>query len=176
MDDCDRISHKKSVTFRFLENGILTYRRMVKKKDIVKVFVIYLSLCHVSPAHPCGENPLRTLISISFKTGHPLRSVLLALREMDGSIYKQLQVDFQRYAGCIGIVDTGYFKRSSASDMKSKRTFQSEHGYDGDLQLFKPLTSNRNKTAERLLLLEKTKQLLDSELFPFSRQLKRVLR
>ena len=73
--------------------------------------------------------------------GHPLRSVLLALREMDGSVYKQLQVDFQRYAGCIGIVDTGYFKRSSASDMKSKRTFQSKHGYDGDLQLLKPLTS-----------------------------------
>lgn len=42
---------------------------MVKKKDIVKVFVIYLSLCHVCPAHPCGENPLRRLISISFKTG-----------------------------------------------------------------------------------------------------------
>ena len=50
---------------------------MVKKKDIVKVFVIYLSLCHVSPAHPCGENPLRTLISISFKTGRlrPLKQI-----------------------------------------------------------------------------------------------------
>lgn len=175
MDDSKDVSDKRSATFQFIENGILTYRRMVKKKDIVKVFVIYLSLCHVCPAHPCGENPLRRLISISFKTGHPLRSVLLLLREMDGNVYKQLQVDFQRYAGCIGIVDTGYFKRSPASDSLSKRTPQSSMGNNDGLELFKTWT-NKNRTSDRLSLLMETQKALNNALFPFSRQLQRRIR
>lgn len=76
-----------------------------------------------------------------FFQGHPLRSVLLLLREMDGNVYKQLQVDFQRYAGCIGIVDTGYFKRSPAPDSFSKRTPQSSTGHNDGLELFKTWTN-----------------------------------
>ena len=53
----------------FLFVGILTYKRMVKKKDLVKVFYIYICLCHVCPAHPCGDNPLRELVKISSTTG-----------------------------------------------------------------------------------------------------------
>lgn len=79
-------------------------------------------------------------LTFSFQ-GHPLRSVLLLLREMDGNVYKQLQVDFQRYAGCIGIVDTGYFKRSPAPDSFSKRTTQSSKGHNDGLELFKTWTN-----------------------------------
>lgn len=79
-------------------------------------------------------------LTFSFQ-GHPLRSVLLLLREMDGNVYKQLQVDFQRYAGCIGIVDTGYFKRSPAPDSFSKRTPQSSTGHNDGLELFKTWTN-----------------------------------
>ncbi|XP_048753645.1 uncharacterized protein LOC125664888 isoform X2 [Ostrea edulis] len=143
---------------------------MVKKKDIVKVFVIYLSLCHVCPAHPCGQNPLRSLISISSKTGHPLRSVLLALREMDGGMYKQLQGDFQRYAGCIGIVDTGYFKRSAASESPSKQTLSNNKDHVSGSDIFETWIK-RNTKIHRLSLLKETKKLLDNELFPFSQHL-----
>ncbi|XP_061162452.1 uncharacterized protein LOC133171683 [Saccostrea echinata] len=142
---------------------------MVRKKDIVKVFVIYLSLCHVCPAHPCGENPLRRLISISVKTGHPLRSVLLALREMNGVMYKELQNNFQRYAGCIGIVDTGYFKRSAALVSPYKRTLDNDNGHIEGLDLFKTWIKRDAAQADRLSLLKETEDLLDNELYPFSR-------
>lgn len=69
-------------------------------------------------------------------SGHPLRSVLLALREMDGGMYKQLQGDFQRYAGCIGIVDTGYFKRSAASESPSKQTLSNNKDHVSGSDIF----------------------------------------
>ncbi|XP_062614826.1 uncharacterized protein LOC134276611 [Saccostrea cucullata] len=164
------LSKKKSATFTFLENGIQTYRRMVRKKDIVKVFVIYLSLCHVCPAHPCGENPLRSLISISVKTGHPLRSVLLALREMNGVMYKELQNNFQRYAGCIGIVDTGYFKRSAASVSPYKRTLDNDQDHIEALDLFKTWIKRDSSQTDRLSLLKEAEVIMNNELSPFSRQ------
>jgi hypothetical protein len=55
---------------------------------------------------------------------------------MDGGMYKQLQGDFQRYAGCIGIVDTGYFKRSPASESFSKRTLANNKDHIGGSDIF----------------------------------------
>lgn len=45
------------------------YRRMVKKKDIVKVFVIYFLFCYVCFVYLCGENFFWCFISILFKIG-----------------------------------------------------------------------------------------------------------
>ena len=57
-------------------SGVLTYRRMVKKKDLVKIFFIYMCLYQMVPAHPCGENPLRAVISLSTQTGKNLNKYL----------------------------------------------------------------------------------------------------
>ncbi|XP_060067389.1 uncharacterized protein LOC132547624 [Ylistrum balloti] len=85
---------------------------MVKKKDLLKIFFIYICLCHPSPAHPCGDNPLRNLMFISERTGRGIDSVLTLLRQFDIAAYKHFQFLFNNYAACVGMVDTGYFKRN----------------------------------------------------------------
>jgi hypothetical protein len=43
--------------------------------------------------------------------GQELPFVLSKLKQMDYLVYRHLQSGFQRYAECVGMVDTGYFKR-----------------------------------------------------------------
>ncbi|XP_033748413.1 uncharacterized protein LOC117333291 [Pecten maximus] len=95
---------------------------MVKKKDLLKIFFIYICLCHPSPAHPCGDNPLRNLMFISERTGRSIDSVLTLLREFDIAAYKHFQFLFNNYAACVGMVDTGYFKRSGYISHPSEQT------------------------------------------------------
>ncbi|KAK3084786.1 hypothetical protein FSP39_019001 [Pinctada imbricata] len=109
---------------------------MVKKKDLVKVFYIYICLCHVCPAHPCGDNPLRQLVRISSSTGRDLQNVLITLRHINVNAYQQLRNEFQRYAACVGVVDTGYFKRSTDAFLPTlKRRLEKEPSLDDIIDL-----------------------------------------
>ncbi|RUS80887.1 hypothetical protein EGW08_011358 [Elysia chlorotica] len=70
--------------------------------------------------HPCGENPLRRLISVSRILSEALpdidrdmNSILGLLRSSHPQLYRQIQDEWRSYASCVGLVDTGYFKRSS---------------------------------------------------------------
>ncbi|KAJ8312508.1 hypothetical protein KUTeg_009881 [Tegillarca granosa] len=99
----------------------MTYRRMVKKKDLVKILYIYICFCHVCPGHPCGDNPLRNFMFIAQQTRRNLPFVLEALRSINAGAFKDLQREYQMYAECVGMVDTGYFKRSSSNE---------HYGYD----------------------------------------------
>lgn len=44
-------------------------RRMLRKKDLVHILFLYLCFAGVSPAYPCGEDPLRKLYSYAKATG-----------------------------------------------------------------------------------------------------------
>lgn len=44
---------------------------------------------------------------------------------MDNDVYRHLQRNFQRYAECVGMVDTGYFKRSERHALVSINPFAS---------------------------------------------------
>jgi len=44
-------------------------------------------------------------------TGRPLRHVLEVLKYIDRPAFDILATRFRRYASCVGIVDTGYFRR-----------------------------------------------------------------
>ncbi|OWF36422.1 uncharacterized protein LOC110441707 [Mizuhopecten yessoensis] len=108
---------------------------MVKKKDLLKIFFIYICLCHPSPAHPCGNNPLRNLMFISDRTGRSIDSVLVLLRDFDIYAYEHFQYLFNNYAACIGMVDTGYFKRTSSSAHHPSQSHDDPHSQLTDMPL-----------------------------------------
>ena len=54
-------------------------------------------------------------------TGQDLRNVLVTLRQINGNVYRQLRSEFQDYARCVGVVDTGYFKRSTDAVLPPSR-------------------------------------------------------
>lgn len=43
--------------------------------------------------------------------GRPLGHVLSVLKDIDRPSYDVLATKFRQYAACVGIVDTGYFRR-----------------------------------------------------------------
>ncbi|KAK7477445.1 hypothetical protein BaRGS_00031347, partial [Batillaria attramentaria] len=85
---------------------------MVKKEDLLKIFFIYLCLCHVAPGHPCGNNPLRRFRPLSRMLGKDVNTLLNLLKDSNPTLYRQVQAEWRLYADCVGLVDTGYFKRS----------------------------------------------------------------
>ncbi|KAK6184013.1 hypothetical protein SNE40_002250 [Patella caerulea] len=86
---------------------------MIKKEDLCRVFLVYVCLFHVVPAHPCGENPLRGFISLSRVTGRDVNRLLGILENANFDLFKRIEGEWNSYANCVGMVDTGYFKRSS---------------------------------------------------------------
>jgi len=44
-------------------------------------------------------------------TGRPLRHVLEVLKYIDRQAFDNLATKFRQYASCVGVVDTGYFRR-----------------------------------------------------------------
>ncbi|XP_046572826.1 uncharacterized protein LOC124280880 [Haliotis rubra] len=97
---------------------------MVRKKDLGKVFFIYLCLFSVCPAHPCGENPLRGFMSLSRLTGKNVNHLLGILRSANTDLYGRLERNWQLYANCVGMVDTGYFKRSGSPALSDRASNQ----------------------------------------------------
>lgn len=68
--------------------------------------------------HPCGENPLRRLIPLTrilngVIPNGDINAILNVLRTSQPELYRQIQEEWQAYSRCIGLVDTGYFKRSN---------------------------------------------------------------
>lgn len=53
---------------------------------------------------------------LSFLLGKNLPSVLGTLQYINAEAFKELQREYQMYAECVGMVDTGYFKRSSSNE------------------------------------------------------------
>ncbi|KAK7087508.1 hypothetical protein V1264_021551 [Littorina saxatilis] len=92
---------------------------MVKRGDLLKIFFIYLCLCHVVPGHPCGHNPLARFRPLARVLGKDVNYLLGLLREANPNLYNQLRADWRLYADCVGLVDTGYFKRSGGSSPAS---------------------------------------------------------
>ena len=94
------------------------------------------SLCHVLVLYQNGSTSLYTFFSLvaqSFQfcqffvclicalvthlfffcvdTGRPLTHVLEVLKYIDRPAFHILATRFRRYAACVGVVDTGYFRR-----------------------------------------------------------------
>jgi hypothetical protein len=49
------------------------------------------------------------------RSGRPLGHVLSVLKDIDRPSYDVLATKFRQYAACVGIVDTGYFRRRRGS-------------------------------------------------------------
>ncbi|GFO08659.1 hypothetical protein PoB_003516400 [Plakobranchus ocellatus] len=85
-----------------------------------------MSLLQLTSAHPCGENPLRRMASLTrilneVFPDRDMDSIINMLRTSHPEIYRQIQGEWRSYANCVGMVDTGYFKRSNLAS-KGKRT------------------------------------------------------
>ncbi|KAL3858073.1 hypothetical protein ACJMK2_012687 [Sinanodonta woodiana] len=88
---------------------------MIRHSDLMKVLFIYTCIFHVCPANPCGDNPIRKLVSFSKTSGRDPTEILSILRTFDDGAFRELERDFRRYTNCMKMVDTGYFKRSVPS-------------------------------------------------------------
>ena len=49
--------------------------------------------------------------------GRSLTHVLTLLRDIDGGAYDSLSQKFRLYAACVGLVDTGYFRKRSGATL-----------------------------------------------------------
>ncbi|ESO91703.1 hypothetical protein LOTGIDRAFT_163434 [Lottia gigantea] len=92
-----------------------------------KCFVIFVCCIQLIRAHPCGENPLRGFISLSRVTGRDVNRLLGILETANAPLFKRIEGEWQNYANCVGMVDTGYFKRSPeiSRDMKDENSRES---------------------------------------------------
>lgn len=59
----------------------------------------------------CGQNPMHAVQLVAQRTGRPLTHVLEVLRYIDRPAFDLLAAKFREYASCVGVVDTGYFRR-----------------------------------------------------------------
>lgn len=126
------------------------------------------------PAHPCGENPLRSVISLSTQTGQDLPFVLGKLKQMDIQVYRHLQRSFQRYAECVGMVDTGYFKRSERNALAKINPFAGINGGDDvNVNDYSDVGNNRDvqdvyrtNSNNREHSLQETEQILSKDILP----------
>ncbi|KAL8560028.1 hypothetical protein ACOMHN_041498 [Nucella lapillus] len=130
---------------------------MVRRGDLLKVFFVYLCLLHVTPGHPCGRNPISRFQPLTKMLGRDINSLLNLLRTSNPALYQQVQDEWRRYADCVGLVDTGYFKRSMGQAgpprILDEEPHQTSRGqmvegrvFPGDLRI-----SLRNRRAQRLL-------------------------
>ena len=81
--------------------------------------------------------------------GKDVNSLLNVLRETNPSLYRQVQVEWRRYADCVGRVDTGYFKRSSLPLAQAPLT-EEERGAPGG-QLVRPRVSSGSVAGRKMM-------------------------
>ena len=63
----------------------------------------------------CGAPADETRVMCA-RTGRPLTHVLEVLKYIDRPAFDVLASKFRQYASCVGVVDTGYFRRRRDSD------------------------------------------------------------
>ncbi|KAK3731953.1 hypothetical protein RRG08_045012 [Elysia crispata] len=92
----------------------------VVKCSVVLVLCVSSVFHLVSAHHPCGENPLRRLVPLTRilnevlpDSNRDINSILNLLRLSHQELYRQIEDEWRSYASCVGLVDTGYFKRSN---------------------------------------------------------------
>ena len=59
--------------------------------------------------------------------GSSVSNVLALLRNMDSSAFKDLEGQYLKYASCVGMVNTGYFKRQSMAVEQNERTVKNTY-------------------------------------------------
>ncbi|KAL4223865.1 hypothetical protein ACF0H5_017329 [Mactra antiquata] len=84
----------------------------MKRSDVLKILFVCVCVCHVCPAHPCGDNPLRLVDNFSRNRGVDTDTLLVYIRSNYPTEYSKLMSDYTAYLDCTQMVNTGYFKRS----------------------------------------------------------------
>ncbi|KAH9515154.1 hypothetical protein Btru_019346 [Bulinus truncatus] len=90
----------------------------MKSSDWCKILVLITSLCQVTPCTSCGDNPFGRYETVIKKIhekfpGRDIATLLTLAIDTNPTVFKPLLADWKRYTNCIGLVDTGYFKRSA---------------------------------------------------------------
>ena len=101
-----------------------------------------------SAHQPIHVNPSRNLSPLLFFsiTGKDIDTLLNLLRDSNPPLYRQVQDEWRLYADCVGLVDTGYFKRSGPQG--SSETQGTQGG-----QTVVPRSATRSEREERLMNL-----------------------
>ncbi|ELT98795.1 hypothetical protein CAPTEDRAFT_191851 [Capitella teleta] len=83
----------------------------------VALVLTYSCCCNATAAvygEECGSNPMQQVLMVARRSGHTLTHVLEVLRKIDPPAFRTLAQKFRMYAACVGLVDTGYFKKRSS--------------------------------------------------------------
>ncbi|XP_059149638.1 uncharacterized protein LOC131936598 [Physella acuta] len=108
-------------------SGATKLKNMIKRRELSRLVILYTCLCHVTAVSSCGDHQLRKYQAVINKISEKyqvtaLATVLGMLKETNPDVYKILNSEWQRYTNCVGLVDTGYFKRSGFSRSKDEVT------------------------------------------------------
>ncbi|XP_045172662.1 uncharacterized protein LOC123534462 [Mercenaria mercenaria] len=100
-------------TLRFIKD--IHYQKIMRRSDVLKILFVCVCVCHVCPAHPCGNNPLLLVDNFAKLKGYPQDHVLSFMKDRAPNDYGKLMSELREYLECTQMVNTGYFKRSGDS-------------------------------------------------------------
>lgn len=94
----------------------------VLKDSALRSFLIYrwqITWLGLPIIHSLGKKDalFELYICLCFSIGRSLTHVLTLLRDIDGGAYDTLSQKFRLYAACVGLVDTGYFRKRSGATL-----------------------------------------------------------
>ncbi|KAK0068813.1 hypothetical protein Bpfe_001776, partial [Biomphalaria pfeifferi] len=92
----------------------------IRSREWCKMLVLLAGLCHVIPCQSCRDNPLGRYEVVIKKLhakfpGRDVATILTMLLDTNPAVIEPILTEWKRYTNCIGLVDTGYFKRSELS-------------------------------------------------------------
>ncbi|CAI9741326.1 Hypothetical predicted protein [Octopus vulgaris] len=110
--------------------GLLSSHKMFAQKQLVGLMFMCVCLSLITHAYPCGTNPLQVVQKIADAKGVTYKQLLSNLE-----FRRQVNYLYKKYARCVGIVETGTYKRSmepqllqsSESSMMDPSNYQ-DHG------------------------------------------------
>ncbi|GAB1603798.1 uncharacterized protein LOC106882120 [Argonauta hians] len=87
--------------------GLLSSHQMFSHRQLVRLMFLCVCLSLITQAYPCGSNPLQLVQKIADAKGVTYKQLLSNLE-----FRRQVNYLYKKYARCVGIVETGTYKRS----------------------------------------------------------------
>ncbi|KAI0229470.1 hypothetical protein LSAT2_020103, partial [Lamellibrachia satsuma] len=81
---------------------------------VLSVAVVCAAATPSGLGQECGDNPMTKVLLVAKQTGRSLNGVLLLLRDINTAAYESLSSQFRQYAACVGLLDTGYFRKRAS--------------------------------------------------------------
>ncbi|XP_064619324.1 uncharacterized protein LOC135482833 [Lineus longissimus] len=89
-------------------------KRIPKNTRELIVLVFLVLLCaNKCWTHDCGNNPMKNAVLIAQTLDTSLDKVLTIMKGLDLAAYNNLDSRYKTFKGCMGSVESGYFRKRS---------------------------------------------------------------